>query len=300
MTEYDRSRWIELFRMSKETFLDIVEYLRPTISRRNTNYRDAVAVEARVACAIYKLVHGCKYVQCSELFAIGKSTIGLVLREIVRAINVVYMNLVLWLVGEKMRSHMLEFRQLCGLSSIHGAIDGTHFEIKKPVQYPEDYFYYRTNAYAVHMQAVVDSRKCFIDLYIGLPASINDRRVLRKSYLYRSVTQRDLLNIQTGMIDNVLPYLIGDKGYPCLSWLLVPHKNEGRQPLNVLERLFNRRLSKGRALVKNAFANLKLMFKELSQKTTLNLQFVPDMIYACCILHNILFGEKDVHVQELL
>jgi hypothetical protein len=24
------------------------------------------------------------------------------------------------------------------------------------------------------------------------------------------------------------------------------------------------------------------------------------MIYACCILYNILFGEKDVHVQELL
>jgi hypothetical protein len=52
--------------------------------------------------------------------------------------------------------------------------------------------------------------------------------------------------------------------------------------------------------VENAFANLKLMFKELSQKTTMNLKFVPDMIYACCILHNILFEEKDVHVQELL
>jgi hypothetical protein len=263
MTEYDRSRWIELFRMSKETFLDIVEYLRPTISRRNTNYRDAVAVEARVACAIYKLVHGCKYVQCSELFAIGKSTVGLVLREVVLAINVVYMNLVSWPVGEKMQSHMLEFRQLCRLPSVHGAIDGTHFEIKKQVQYLEDYFYYQTNAYVVHMQAVVDSRKRFIDLCIGLPTSIYD--------LYMSVTQRGLLNVQTGMIDNVPPYLIGDKGYPCLSWLLVPHKNEGRQPLNVLERLFNRRLSKGRALVENAFANLKLMFKELLQKTTLNL-----------------------------
>jgi hypothetical protein len=82
MTKYNRSRWIELFKMSKETFLDIVEHLRPTISCRNTNYRDAVAVEAHVACAIYKLVHGCKYIQCSELFAISKSTIGLVLCEV--------------------------------------------------------------------------------------------------------------------------------------------------------------------------------------------------------------------------
>jgi hypothetical protein len=108
------------------------------------------------------------------------------------------------------------------------------------VEYPEDYYYYKTSAYIVHMQAVVDSKKRFIDLCIGMPSSVNDSRVLRRSYLYRSVTQRGLMNVNTGMIDNVPPYLIGDKGYPCLSWLLVPHKNEGRQPLNVLERLFNR------------------------------------------------------------
>ena len=90
--------------MSKETFLDIVEHLRPTISCRNTSYHDVVAVEARVAFAIYKLVHSWKYVQCSELFAIGKSTIGLVLHEVFLTINIIYMNLVLWHVGEKMRS----------------------------------------------------------------------------------------------------------------------------------------------------------------------------------------------------
>jgi hypothetical protein len=128
MMEYDRSRWIELFRMSKETFLDIVEHFRPVISRRNTNYRDCVPAEARVACMIYKLVHGCKFMHCSELFAIGKSIVGLVLREVVLAINFVYRNLVSWPGGEKMHSNMLEFRRLCGLPSVHGAIDGTHLK----------------------------------------------------------------------------------------------------------------------------------------------------------------------------
>jgi hypothetical protein len=103
------------------------------------------------------------------------------------------------------------------------------------------------------------------------------------------------LNVQT-CIDNVSPYLIGDKGYPCPFWLFVLHKNEGRQPLNVLECLFNHRLSKRLALVENAFGNLKLLFKELSHKSTINLKFVPNMIYACCMLYNIFFGEKDEHV----
>jgi hypothetical protein len=126
------------------------------------------------------------------------------------------------------------------------------------------FFYYKTSVYAMHMQAVVDSRKWFTDLCIGLPSSINNSCFFKKSYLYWSIAQWGLMNVQKCIVDNVPPYLTRNKGYPCLLWLLVRHKNEGRQPLNVLEHLFNWRPSKGRALVENAFANLKLMFKELS------------------------------------
>jgi hypothetical protein len=57
MTEYDIWRWIELFRMSKESLLDMCAHLRPLIARQNTNYREVVCVEARIACALYKLVN---------------------------------------------------------------------------------------------------------------------------------------------------------------------------------------------------------------------------------------------------
>jgi hypothetical protein len=55
MTKYDRQRWIKIFRMSKETFLDICEHLWPLIQRQNTKYRDAICIECRVACALYTL-----------------------------------------------------------------------------------------------------------------------------------------------------------------------------------------------------------------------------------------------------
>ena len=100
------------------------------------------------------------------------------------------------------------------------------------------------------------------------------------------------------MIDDIPLYIIGDKGYPCLPWLLVPFKYE--MALNAIQKLYNRRLSRGRAGVENAFGFLKLTFRELQNKIKLDLKFVPDVIYACCILHNILLGERNVDIQELL
>ncbi len=46
----------------------------------------------KVACSLCKLAHVAEYLQCSELFAIGKSTIHLILWEFVHVINVVFKN----------------------------------------------------------------------------------------------------------------------------------------------------------------------------------------------------------------
>jgi hypothetical protein len=298
MTEYDISRWIELFRMSKESLLDMCAYLRPLITRQNTNYREAVYVEACIACALYKLVNGVSLLTCSEMFGIGVSTAGLVLKEVVLAITVVYKDMISWPAGERMRANMLDYKRICGLPSVHGAIDATHFEIKRPKSYPEDYYYFKSEKYAITMQAVVDSKKRFTDICVGMPSSVNDSRILRRSHLYRVVAQRGLMNMDTGMLDDIPSYIIGNKGYPCLSWLLVPFKSE--MALNAIQKLYNRRLSRGRAGVENAFGFLKLTFRELQNKIKLDLKFVPDVIYACCILHNILLGERNVDIQELL
>ena len=77
MTTYYCSWWNELFQMS----MDIVDHMCPIIGCRDTNYREAIVVEAQVACAIYKLVHGWKYVLCFAFFAIGKSIVELVFWE---------------------------------------------------------------------------------------------------------------------------------------------------------------------------------------------------------------------------
>jgi hypothetical protein len=60
--------------MLNSLLFHIVNELRPTLMKKNTKYINAILVEIHVSCVIYKLVHGCNFLICSKLFAIGKST----------------------------------------------------------------------------------------------------------------------------------------------------------------------------------------------------------------------------------
>jgi hypothetical protein len=69
---------------------------------------------------------------------------------------------------------MNDFKHLCGLPAVVSAIDGTHFHIRKPAMSPEDFFNFKTNGYTIACQAVLDSERNFLDLFVGMPRSTNN------------------------------------------------------------------------------------------------------------------------------
>jgi hypothetical protein len=62
-------------------------------------------------------------------------------------------------------------------------------------------------------------------------------------------------------VDGFPPYLLGDKGYPLINWIMMPFKEEGQH--SILELLYNRKHKQGRLIVENVFSNLKKTFREL-------------------------------------
>jgi hypothetical protein len=219
--EYDDSRWIENFRMSKSSLLNLSRMLAPHIQRQNTRFRKAVPSVVKVACALYKLTQGASLLSCSEQFAIGKSTMSCAIRDVVRAVNVVLRREIQWPRGNAVQTAMDDFREWCGLPAVVGAIDGTHFDIHKPHHSPEDYYYFKTGGYSMQCQAVVDKRKRFLDVYVGMPGSTNDCRMLKRSSLYNLARHGRLFDANVTH-EGFNPYLLGDKGYPLLPWLLTP------------------------------------------------------------------------------
>jgi hypothetical protein len=299
MCAYDDQRWIEQFRMDKSSVAEICYKLRGTIEKHDTNYRLAIPVEIRVCCCMYKLAHGANLLTCSELFAIGCSIVGLVIREVVSTINVVYTDVIRWPRGQELYEVMADFKAWCGMPLVHGAIDCTHISIAKPGLFSEDYYYFKTGGYSIVCQAVVDCKKLFTNLFIGLPGSINDTRVLHRSALWQYVHHKRLMHTENGCQDAIPPYLLTDKGYPLTSWLLTPFKEDG-EPRSVAEELYSKWHRRRRSIVENAFGLMKTNWCEMLGKTLLHVEIVPDVVYACCILHNLTIRRGGMEFEELM
>jgi hypothetical protein len=107
------------------------------------------------------------------------------------------------------------------------------------------------------------------------------------------------MNVDSGYQDGIPPYLLGDKGYPLLNWIIVPFKSDG-QPRSLAETYFNKRHKRGHSVVKNAFGLLKENWGEMGKRTDLHVTLVPDVFYCCCILHNLILKQGTVDMQELL
>jgi hypothetical protein len=161
--------------MDKGSVADMCYHLQESIQKKDTHYRLAVPVEVRVCAYLYKLAHGANLLACSEKFAIGKSTVSVVIREVEAALNTCFGDLISWPRGDEMREVMLDFKRFCGMPSVHGALDCTHIAISKPSEFPEDYWYFKTGGYSMVAQAVVDAKKQFRSIFVGLPGSINNQ-----------------------------------------------------------------------------------------------------------------------------
>ena len=166
LNQYDDERWITMFRMTKPTVQNLAALLKPIVEKKDTKYRLAILVLVRVACTLFKLTHGASLFICSKMFAVGRSTVSTVLRDVVYAINVTLRSEIAWPSREKLVETELGFYDLYGLPGVVGAIDGTHVSINKPRFGSADYYYFKSGGYSLNCQAVVDSKKRFLDLFL--------------------------------------------------------------------------------------------------------------------------------------
>jgi hypothetical protein len=114
-------------------------------------------------------------------------------------------------------------------------------------------------------------------VFVGLPGSMNDSWVLKKSGLYQRVVNGGLLSGHLHHTGNIAPYILGDKGYPLLPWLLTPFK-DNRRERTVLQMLYQEQHSRGQSVVENMFGILKQIWRELLLKTHFKVEFIPNVV----------------------
>jgi hypothetical protein len=212
-----------------------------------------------------------------------------------------------WPTGERLRKVTIEFQQKQGLPNCIGTVDGTHIEIRTPGDSKlATNCRNRKGDYLVLLQGVVDSRCCFTSIHIGVCGLIHDVGHIRLTGLYRDAVEGRIFGFN--MVNPEIlpasvhfpPYILEDKAYPQLPWLMTPMKLDPRHELQDKESMYNHKHSSTHMIVERSFGILKGCFHEFDYKTKLRWDFIPAVITACCILHNVLVMSKDRSINEML
>lgn len=153
---YTPKEWLESFRMSKVSFLDLCNKLRNELKPQYLKSREPLSVEKQVAVALYKLASTAEYRVIGNTMGIHKSTVKKCLYRVVKAINKIMLKNYIRMPDENEAKFIAQnFEEKCGIPQIIGSIDGTHIEIIPPSEGRRD-FVNRKGWPSYNVLAVVD------------------------------------------------------------------------------------------------------------------------------------------------
>lgn len=278
------------FRMNPHRLELIINLVSEVMTRQHTNFREPILVQKRVAIAVWRLATGNAYRAVSKVFGVSEGSVGNIVLEFCSVLKFYAHRFIRFPVTvAETENAIASFKETieCEIPQVVGCLDCMHTSIFCPDSDSKVDYYNRKQTYSVNTQAIVGSNLKFLDISTGFPGSMHDARVLRRTNLFARAQNEEILVLPTANIsgEEVKPLLLADGAYPPLRWLLKPyphHHNLTRE-----ERNFNKRLSASRSSVERAFGLLKVRWRCLLKPLEHLLENIPDVIIACCVLHNI-------------
>ncbi|XP_063775475.1 putative nuclease HARBI1 [Pseudophryne corroboree] len=290
---YQDEEWMSHFRMSRPTFQYLLDLLTPALTMQTTHYRTPIQPRRRLVIALWWYATPGEYRTISCLFGVGISTVCSVIHQVTKAIlDTLYKRFICLPQGQCLDDTIKGFVQ-CGYPQCAGAIDGTHIPIIAPRDNPADY-YNRKGWHSIVLQAVVDHKYCFTDVYIGWPGRAHDARVLANSDLYKiAEDKREIKDSGWGGHPSPHHWVAA---YPLRHWLMKGYTQHLQ--LSPIQVAYTHTLSSARMVVENAFGRLKGRWRCLMKWNDVDLKFMPHVVAAFCVLHNICELQKEQFPEE--
>ncbi|KAL1426890.1 hypothetical protein MTO96_000426 [Rhipicephalus appendiculatus] len=181
----------------------------------------------------------------------------------------------------------VRFEQFAGFPGVLGCIDGTYVETRCPANKIASTYTNRHDKKSCNVQAICDSDKKFVDVFLGNTGKTHDSEAFQRSFVLD-----DLPKICEG--DKF--HILGDAAYPLREYLLTPVRDYGNMRPEEIE--YNLRHSKTRVRIENAFGLLKGRFRQLLYLEFWSVERATLFILACCVLHNLCIEAGDTELVD--
>ena len=218
--------------------------------------QNKVAVEKRVAVAIWRLSTGNSFRTVSKVFGVGLSTSSEICMEFCRIMSKLAHNFIKFSQnGQETAIAIRRFQAFTNsiIPNIVGIIDGIHFEITCPDTESRVDYYLRKQKYTINTQGVVGYNLLFLDIATGYLGSLHDARILRSSALYLKAESGDILSRPAKVVDGycIRFLILTHSAYPSTTWQVEPYNFNVN--LTESQKAFNKQLSAARVTVEKSF-----------------------------------------------
>uniref|UniRef100_A0A8C5PCV2 DDE Tnp4 domain-containing protein n=1 Tax=Leptobrachium leishanense TaxID=445787 RepID=A0A8C5PCV2_9ANUR len=184
LRERDPLKFFNYMRMSIPSFDELLSQLRESLTKRDTNMRDAIPPEEMLVITLRYLASGCSLKDLHYNFRVGRSTAGEIVRKVCQTI---------W---ETMKKQCLPtptdeawvaiaagFWGRANFPNCLGAVDGKHVRIVKPLHSGSLYQNYK-HFLSIGLLAVSDANYDFVYVDVGSYGKDFDSTLFRNSTLW--------------------------------------------------------------------------------------------------------------------
>jgi len=262
------------FRMPRAKFYELLQYVHDDLEH-NTQRNHALLPSQQLMIGLRFFACGSFQQVIGDTINVHKSTVSRTIQRVITAILKLRKEYIYWPSEPECAAIALELHELHHFPCVEGFIDGTHIKIVKP-KHHEVVFVNRKDFHSINVQICGNGRLMITDVVAKWPGSVHDSRILKTSSLYDKFKQQQLPRLPNGVI-------LGDSGYPLLTWLLVPIVEY--PAMTASEKLYNKTHRSTRSMIERIIGILKRRWaclKELRMKPAK----CCEITVACCILHN--------------
>ncbi|KAG0728663.1 putative nuclease HARBI1 [Chionoecetes opilio] len=181
-------------RMPPDMFDEVVERLRPALTKKTTHWRAPLDPGLKVALTLRHLASGAKYRDMQYGWRVPHNTISIVVREVCMAIVDEYREELL-----KPPQNDEDWRQITdnwmrrwNFPHVIGAIDGKHVACKAPATRGSDYYNYK-GFFSIILLAVVTSDYKFMWIDVSGKGSTSDAHLYNASVLREALEKNDIV-----------------------------------------------------------------------------------------------------------